>query len=105
LYVVLAGARLRASGDRIDAPDLPAFVRQAVNLEHMQGGTTARPLPLDQLLEQAERRLIQLALRMSGGKHTLAAKLLNIPRPRLWRRMNLLGLAEAKDLGRMKDEG
>lgn len=99
LYAVLTGARLRAKGDHIDAADLPAFLRQAVNLGHIQGGTTARPLPLDHLLEQSERRLIQLALRMSGGKHTRAAKLLDIPRPRLWRRMKHLGLAQGKDEG------
>ena len=44
-------------------------------------------MPLDQLLEEAERRLILLALRLARGKHTRAAELLEILRQRLWRRM------------------
>jgi DNA-binding NtrC family response regulator len=92
LYTVLTGARLRAHGERIDAADLPAYVRLAVRLEEIPGPAPERPLPLDHLLEQAERRLIALALRLARGNRSRAAELLSIWRPRLQRRMEALGL-------------
>src|SRR5436190_1656006 len=52
-----------------------------------------RPLPLDALLEQAERRLIELALRRAKGHRGRAAEILGIWRARLLRRIAALGLA------------
>jgi transcriptional regulator with PAS, ATPase and Fis domain len=103
LYTVLVSARSHAvgrpvgAGERIEASDLPAYLRQAVNLERTSGPAPTRPLPLDQLLQEAEKRLIQLALRRSGGKYNRAAELLGIPRQRLWRRMKEFGLAEGEE--------
>jgi len=96
LYGVLAGAgaRARAGGERIDAADLPAYVRLAVSLERTPLPAPTRALPLDQLLEQAERRLILLALRLARGNKSRAAELLAIWRPRLHRRMEALGIAD-----------
>jgi PAS domain S-box-containing protein len=86
----LAQACRHASAEVIDAADLPASVRMAVE------GAVALPergLPLDAILEQVERRLLELALQRTGGNRSRAAELLGIWRPRLNRRLEALGLA------------
>jgi PAS domain S-box-containing protein len=90
LYEVLVGALARISGDRIEADDLPLYLRlppQAVTDE-------SRPLPLQELLEGAERRLITLALRRAGGNKTRAAEALGIWRALLLRRMAALAIPD-----------
>ncbi len=51
-------------------------------------------MPLDRILEQVERRLLELALQRTGGHRSRAAELLGIWRPRLNRRLEALGLAD-----------
>jgi hypothetical protein len=92
LYAVLAGAARRARGPLVDAADLPAYLRLARQLEGTPGPEAERPLPLDPLLEEAERRLIRLALRRARGNRTRAAELLGVWRPRLLRRIEALGI-------------
>jgi DNA-binding NtrC family response regulator len=86
----LAQACRHATSDVIEATDLPAAVRMAV-----QGPVPLpeRGLPLDTILEQVERRLLELALQRTGGNRSRAAELLGIWRPRLNRRLEALGLA------------
>lgn len=91
---VLSAAYRRATGDRIDAGDLPITMRLAVNLAE-RSAVAARPFPLDALLEQVERRLIQLALRQAQGNKSRAAEQLSIWRARLIRRMEALGITDA----------
>lgn len=50
--------------------------------------------PLDQLLEQVERDQIERALAECRQNKARAAELLQITRPRLYRRMELLGIAD-----------
>jgi transcriptional regulator with PAS, ATPase and Fis domain len=88
---------LTATG-RIDAADLPASLRLTQRLANTSGHTVERPLPLDALLEQTERRLIQMALQRARGNKLRAAELLDISRPRLTRRMEVLGLIEKEPL-------
>ena len=66
-----------------------------------QAPARARPLPLDALLEEAERRLMELAIRRAGGNKKRAADLLSIPRPRIRHWLKALGLigAEADEAG------
>src|SRR5262249_20092632 len=97
LYAVLQGARLRARSEQIDAADLPANLRLTVQLERTPAGTPERPLALDQLLEQVERRLILLALRRAKGNKSRAAEWLSVWRPRLLRRMEALGITEGDE--------
>jgi DNA-binding NtrC family response regulator len=92
LRQVLADAHRRTTSGRIDAGDLPAALR----LEQGQGRATGRPVPLQQTLEEVERRLIRLALRRARGNRSRAAELLGIYRPRLLRRMEALEMEEAK---------
>jgi transcriptional regulator with PAS, ATPase and Fis domain len=94
LYQVLSVARTRAGSTQIEVGDLPAYMRLAVNLEQTQGPVLPRALPLDQLLEETERRLIRLALQRAGGNKSRAAELLSIVYPRLFRRIEALGVDE-----------
>jgi PAS domain S-box-containing protein len=96
LYAVLSGARAHAAEARIDTADLPAFVRLAVNLGKTPEAPAERTLPLKQILEQVERRLIQQALRTTRGHKTKAAELLSIWRQLLVRRMEALGIADTE---------
>jgi len=90
LSEVLGGAAGRAKGDRIELTDLPFFLRS--------GPLPAAPkLPLDALLEQAERRLILLALRQAGGNRSQAADILGIWRPRLLRRLEHFGIETTRE--------
>jgi DNA-binding NtrC family response regulator len=94
LYAVLSSARRHASKGRITSADLPASMRLLRRMEETPAPPRAEPLPLDALLEEAERRLMALAIRRAGGNKSRAADLLSIPRPRLWRRLKALGLIE-----------
>jgi transcriptional regulator with PAS, ATPase and Fis domain len=94
LRAVLTSARAHAGGDTVDAADLPGPVRLAAQLGPAPGPPGEGALPLVQLLEQVERRLIELALRRARGNKSRAAELLALPRWRLLRRMAALGLTE-----------
>jgi DNA-binding NtrC family response regulator len=76
----------------ITANDLPLAFR-AINLPVSE----PKNVPLDQLLEQVERRLIQRALERTKGNKSKAAELLGVWRPRLLRRMETLGFDSAED--------
>jgi DNA-binding NtrC family response regulator len=93
LFAALSAARRRTSAAVIDVNDLPAPLR----LRQAAGTTPAaeRALPLDTLLEQTERRLIELALRRAKGHRGRAAEILGIWRARLLRRLEALGLDQA----------
>ena len=97
LYNVLRIACAHARGEQIRATDLPAELRRAVQREQTPPRPADKSLPLEHLLEEAERRLIQLALERAGGRKARAARLLGIPRPRLWRRMVKLGIADTEE--------
>jgi transcriptional regulator with PAS, ATPase and Fis domain len=92
LYDVLSTAAARATGDRIALADLPASLRLGQAVERTPARDGQPPLPLRSLLEQAERRLILLALGRVGGNKSKAATLLGIWRPYLLSRMKKLGL-------------
>jgi DNA-binding NtrC family response regulator len=94
LHDVLASSHARAAGAHIDSADLPAYLRQAVSLERTPAAAPDRPMPLDKLLEQAERRLIEVALQRARGNKSRAAELLAVWRPRLVRRMEALGIPQ-----------
>ena len=100
LRQVLADACNRSTTACIDASDLPAALR----LPQDPLRPTARPVPLQQTLEDVERRLIRLALHRAHGNRSLAAELLGIYRPRLRRRMLALEMPEAATEGDEPDE-
>jgi transcriptional regulator with PAS, ATPase and Fis domain len=90
LYGVLATACRRAKGEKIEAADLPWYLRPG-------GAPVAeRTLPLDKIMEQVERRLVQLAMVMAKGNKSRAAELLEVLRPRLLRRLSGLGIVDSE---------
>jgi two-component system NtrC family response regulator len=85
LAAVLDAAHHHARGERVDRADLPFYLRQ--------GPLPAdKTLPLDKLLEEAERRLIAQALKHAKGNRARAAEILGIWRPRLIRRLEHFGI-------------
>lgn len=94
LYAVLASSCPRAKSTTLEADDLPGYLRRSTLVAELPDKPAERPMPLDELLEQAERRLIVLALRAARGNKSRAAKLLSIWRPRLLRRMKELGIPD-----------
>ncbi len=99
LYDMLRAGCSHARGEQLRPADLPAELRRAVQREQTPPRPIDKSLPLQHLLEEAERRLIQLALQRAGGRKARAARLLGIPRPRLWRRMVKLGIADTEEDG------
>lgn len=94
LWAVLTGARLRAKTEQIEAADLPLPLRLAVNLEQRPGPPAPRTLSLKQLLEQVERRLLELALREAQGNKSKAAEFLGVWRTSLIGRLEKLGITD-----------
>lgn len=93
---VVRAAAQRANGGRIDVTHLPLALRKSVT-EVKAASTAAKAqsaATLDEVLEQVERRMIELALRKTRGDQTAAADLLGIYRSRLVRRIKALGLGE-----------
>jgi DNA-binding NtrC family response regulator len=93
-----AHTQSEGGGPLIAAEDLPASIRG-----HQGGGypPPAQPnpiKPLDELLTEVERRLIETALRHARDNKSRAAELLGISRPRLYRRIKELNLPDDGEL-------
>lgn len=97
LYAVLVSARQRARGDRLGVGELPAYLRLSLRLDQTPGAGPEKTVSLKDVLQEVERRLIQLALRRNKGNRTRAAKWLSVWRPLLWRRIEALGIESATD--------
>jgi len=93
LAQVVVECHARASGTLVVRDELPERFRLAAE-------AAARPrrkeetIQLDEFIAHIERELIRRALTRSKGNKTKAAKLLGLNRPRLYRKMVQLGLAE-----------
>lgn len=94
LYQVLVMSASRASGERIEATNLPAYFRLAARLEATPAAAPEQPINLDQVLLDVEKRLLQLALKRADGNKSKAAEMLSIWRARLIRRVEALGIAD-----------
>ncbi len=95
LFVVLQGARRHAQADIVDASALPAYLRQQVALAQMPAARTDAPVPVRTLMHHVERRIIELGLRRARGQKRLAAKLLSVHVPWLYKRLHELNMIEA----------
>ncbi|MFO0908290.1 MAG: helix-turn-helix domain-containing protein [Isosphaeraceae bacterium] len=87
-------ARNRGDSPLIEASDLPAGIRGSLGSAYVPPPIPPTVLPLDDLLTQVERRLIEHALTRSRHNKSKAAELLGISRPRLYRRIRELGLPD-----------
>jgi transcriptional regulator with PAS, ATPase and Fis domain len=94
LNQVLASAWRRTEGTAIDTAQLPRYLRQKQAVAEEAAVQASRGLPLAKILEEVERRLLLVALKECKGNKTRAAKLLDIWRPQMLRRMEKLGISE-----------
>jgi DNA-binding NtrC family response regulator len=85
LVDVIRAAALQANGGELRPEHLPLVIQQAAQIR--AAPRTLKPLPLDELLAEAEKRIIQLALKDADGNDTRAAERLGISPARLRRRL------------------
>ena len=94
LRAVIEEARTACFAPLIAAEHLPFRFKAGVGAQSVGPSIRPRPEPLDPLLERIEREQIELALTESRQNKARAAELLGITRPRLYRRMELLGIVD-----------
>ncbi len=85
---VIESAAAASPDARLHAGDVAAVMRCG------RGGPASAPEPrrLDDMMAEIERKAILEALARANGQRSLAAKLINISRSRLYRRMDALGI-------------
>lgn len=96
LQQVVQEAREACDGTMIKPEHLPFRFRTGVTAQSMEPAQHQKIVPLDGLLEQVERQQIERALAESRQNKARAAELLGITRPRLYRRMEQLGIADVE---------
>jgi DNA-binding NtrC family response regulator len=89
-----AVARPRGQARPIAADDLPATIRGSLGGAYNPPAAPCSIKPLDQLLTEVERRLIETAMRQARSNKSRAAEILGISRPRLYRRIKELNLPD-----------
>jgi PAS domain S-box-containing protein len=94
---VIDFAHARAPGDLITESDLPVEIRGSLGAAYSPPAAAASVTPLDRTLEAVERRLIEQALAKSRRNKSKAAELLDISRPRLYRRIKELNIPDDGD--------
>ena len=92
-------AHATGSGDAIEVGNLPAEIRGHLGAAFLPPPPATPITPLDELLTQVERRLIESALNRSRHNKSRAAELLGISRPRLYRRIKELNLPDEPEPG------
>ncbi|WP_373649820.1 sigma 54-interacting transcriptional regulator [Schlesneria sp. DSM 10557] len=95
LRTVVWEARKTCAGFKIESADLPFRFRAGVSGQAIGPRQPTRVEPLDPLLMRVEREQIELALKTARDNKAKAAELLGITRPRLYRRMEVLGIVDA----------
>jgi PAS domain S-box-containing protein len=87
----------RGTDDVIQIDDLPAAIRGHLGSAYTPPPMPPTIMPLDDLLTQVERRLIEQALQRAGQNKSRAAELLDISRPRLYRRIKELNIPDVPE--------
>ncbi|MCH8921792.1 MAG: sigma 54-interacting transcriptional regulator [Planctomycetes bacterium] len=96
LIDVIRLGRDEAQGPLVEAEDLPQRIAQAADAARYPV-RQEEAIVMDEFLAEVETELIRRALARSKGNKAKAARLLGLTRPRLYRRMVQLGLAEGGD--------
>jgi PAS domain S-box-containing protein len=96
---VIEEAHGRAQGDVLGTSDLPASIRGNLGSAYTPPPMPPPLTPLDDLLTQLERRLIEGALARARQNKSRAAELLDISRPRLYRRIKELNIPDVPEDG------
>lgn len=94
LLAVIREARAACNEPLIRAKDLPFRFRTGLDAQSL--GPVMRPpiAPLEIFLAQSEKEQIERALKECRHNKTKAAHLLGVPRARMYRRMELLGIPD-----------
>jgi DNA-binding NtrC family response regulator len=93
-----AHAHSKGDGAMISDQDLPSSMRGNLGAGYPAPAPANAIRPLDQLLTDVERRLIETALRRARSNKSRAADLLGISRPRLYRRIKELNVPDEPGL-------
>ncbi len=94
---VVEAAHGRGETDLVAVGDLPAAVRGEIASSYAPALPPTVVTPLDQWLAQLERRMIEQALQRARQNKSRAAELLDISRPRLYRRIKELNIPDEGD--------
>ncbi len=89
-----AHAQQRSEGPLITLEDLPVSIQGNLGAGYPPPTPASSTKPLDELLTEVERRLIETALRQTRSNKSRAAEMLGISRPRLYRRIKELNLPD-----------
>ncbi len=92
LSQVVEESHAGAKSTLIRASDLPVRLRQAADAQAVDAAE--EEIELEQYLLSIELELMRRALKAARGNKTKAARLLGMTRPRLYRRLEQLGLVE-----------
>jgi DNA-binding NtrC family response regulator len=95
LALIVREAHAQATGNHVTTSDLPFRFRTRLSAQNDPPPVSIPEFPpLDTLLEAFERRVLCDALEQARQNKTRAAELLGINRPRLYRRMEQLGIED-----------
>lgn len=97
LVSVVVESRGKSTDGMIRARDLPFRFRAGQDAQAVGPPVTTSVAPLEPLLVQVETDEIRRALEKARNNKTKAAELLGITRPRLYRRMQTLGIEDRED--------
>ncbi len=97
LRSIVETAAFQARGPQIHLSDLPMVFRVGQDAFRVAPPPILSVEPLDEVLARTEREQIQLALEASRGNLSRAAEMLGLSRPKLYRRLESLGLMNAEN--------
>lgn len=93
LFAVIREAHAASPGPLVTVADLPFRFRAGQDAQSIGPAVTVMA-PLEETLAKIERDQIVMALEQARGNKSLAADLLGIPRPKLYRRMEAYGISD-----------
>jgi DNA-binding NtrC family response regulator len=94
LAAVVAEARAASAGALITPQDLSFRFRTGMDAQAIGPPVEERPIDLEAALAEVEREHILRALQQAKNNKSQAAALLGLTRPKLYRRMEVLGMVE-----------
>jgi len=95
LQQVIHDACEASCGDVIRIDELPFAFRAGVDAQLMAPATEPPVQSLDDILNGAERRILEATLKSCGNNKTEVARRLGLTRPSLYRRLRSLGLTDS----------